>query len=89
MTNQKLLRNDDEDTETPEADEEDEEEETEVVEAGKHDDASFLLELYQSIKGHTFRDLAEGFVPSLRSCFGPFDDVRHLQIGSSADRARE
>ena len=42
-----------------------EDEETEIVEAGKHDDASFLLELYQSIKNHRFRERAEGFVPSL------------------------
>jgi hypothetical protein len=37
-------------------------EETEATEAGKHDDASFLLELHQSIKGHPFRQRAEGFV---------------------------
>jgi hypothetical protein len=41
------------------------EEETEIVEAGKHDDSSFLLELHQSIKSHSFREHAEGFVPSL------------------------
>jgi len=35
-------------------------EETEVIEAGKHDDASFLLELHQSIKGHPFRQQAAG-----------------------------
>ncbi|KAN0138040.1 hypothetical protein V8E53_003929 [Lactarius tabidus] len=40
-------------------------EETEIVEAGKHDDASFLLELYQSIKSHRFRGSAEGSVPQL------------------------
>lgn len=37
-------------------------EETEIIEAGKHDDASFLLELHQSIKGHPFRQRAEGSV---------------------------
>jgi hypothetical protein len=36
-------------------------EEIEITEAGKHDDASFLLELHQSIKGHPFRQRAEGF----------------------------
>jgi len=40
-------------------------EETEVIEAGKHDDASFLLELHQSIKGHPFRQHAAGQVPQL------------------------
>jgi hypothetical protein len=34
----------------------------EVIEAGKHDDASFLLELHQSIKRHAFRERAEGSV---------------------------
>ena len=37
-------------------------EETEITEAGKHDDASFLLELHQSIKGHSFRQMATGSV---------------------------
>jgi hypothetical protein len=37
-------------------------EETEIIEAGKHDDASFLLELHQSIKSHPFRQRAEGSV---------------------------
>jgi hypothetical protein len=37
-------------------------EEIEIVEAGKHDDASFLLELHQSIKRHAFRQRAEGSV---------------------------
>ncbi|KAF8473757.1 hypothetical protein DFH94DRAFT_695822 [Russula ochroleuca] len=40
-------------------------EEIEIIEAGKHDDASFLLELHQSIKRHTFRQRAEGSVPQL------------------------
>ncbi|KAI0249014.1 hypothetical protein BJV78DRAFT_1231568 [Lactifluus subvellereus] len=40
-------------------------EETEIIEAGKHDDASLLLELHQAIKGHTFRQRAEGSVPQL------------------------
>jgi len=40
-------------------------EETEITEAGKHDDASFLLELHQSIKGHSFRQRAAGPVPQL------------------------
>jgi hypothetical protein len=35
---------------------------TEITEAGKHDDASFLLELHQSIKGHPFRQRATGSV---------------------------
>jgi hypothetical protein len=35
-------------------------EEIEITEAGKHDDASFLLELHQSIKRHTFGQRAEG-----------------------------
>jgi hypothetical protein len=39
-------------------------EETEITEAGKHDDASFLLELHQSIKGHSFRQMAAGSVSS-------------------------
>jgi hypothetical protein len=39
-------------------------EETEITEAGKHDDASFLLELHQSIKGHSFRQRAAGSVSS-------------------------
>ena len=55
---QQLLRKE------PETDEP-EDEETEIVEAGKHDDASFLLELYQSIKSHRFRERAEGLVPVL------------------------
>ena len=37
-------------------------EEIEIIEAGKHDDASFLLELHQSIKRHIFRERAEGSV---------------------------
>jgi len=41
------------------------EEETEIVEAGKHDDSSFLLELHQSIKNHSFRERAEGSVLQL------------------------
>jgi len=40
-------------------------EETEIIEAGKHDDASFLLELHQSIKSHPFRQKAAGRVPQL------------------------
>ncbi|KAH9975206.1 hypothetical protein BJV74DRAFT_180899 [Russula compacta] len=40
-------------------------EEFETIEAGKHDDAYFLLELHQSIKGHPFRQCAEGSVPHL------------------------
>jgi hypothetical protein len=41
-------------------------EETEIIEAGKHDDASFLLEfeLHQSIKDHPFRQRAAGSVVS-------------------------
>jgi hypothetical protein len=39
-------------------------EETEIIEAGKHDDASLLLELHQAIKGHEFRQRAEGSVLS-------------------------
>jgi hypothetical protein len=34
----------------------------EITEAGKHDDASFLLELHQSIKRHAFGQRAEGSV---------------------------
>lgn len=49
----------------PEDEAEPDDEETEIVEAGKHDDASFLLELYQSIKSHRFRERAEGSVPQL------------------------
>ncbi|KAI0291654.1 hypothetical protein B0F90DRAFT_1823677 [Multifurca ochricompacta] len=40
-------------------------EDAEIVEAGKHDDACFLLELHQSIKSHAFRKRAEGSVPQL------------------------
>ncbi|KAI0271912.1 hypothetical protein BGY98DRAFT_1125086 [Russula aff. rugulosa BPL654] len=40
-------------------------EEIEITEAGKHDDASFLLELHQSIKRHTFGQRAEGSVSQL------------------------
>jgi len=37
-------------------------EEMEIAEAGRHDDASFLLELHQSIKRHAFGQRAEGSV---------------------------
>jgi hypothetical protein len=60
----------------PEDEAEPDDEETEIVEAGKHDDASFLLELYQSIKSHRFRERAEGFVPSLLPSLSLYD-VRH------------
>lgn len=40
-------------------------EEMEIIEAGKHDDASFLLELHQSIKRHAFGQRAEGPVSQL------------------------
>ncbi|KAF8491570.1 hypothetical protein F5888DRAFT_1807298 [Russula emetica] len=40
-------------------------EEMEIIEAGKHDDASFLLELHQSIKRHAFGQRAEGSVSQL------------------------
>ncbi|KAH9973427.1 hypothetical protein BGW80DRAFT_1307122 [Lactifluus volemus] len=43
----------------------DDDEDAEIIEAGKHDDASFLLELHQAIKGHSFRKAAEGTVPQL------------------------
>ncbi|KAH9953633.1 hypothetical protein BC827DRAFT_1159128 [Russula dissimulans] len=36
-----------------------------ITEAEKHDDASLLLELYQSIKRHAFRQCTEGSVPQL------------------------
>ena len=42
------------------------EEELEIVEAQRHDDASFLLELHQSIKHHAFGQRAEGSAPFLR-----------------------
>lgn len=40
-------------------------EETEIIEAGKHDDASFLLELHQSIKRHAFGQRTEGSISLL------------------------
>lgn len=40
-------------------------EETEISEAGMHDDASFLLELHQSIRRHAFGQRAEGSVSQL------------------------
>ena len=39
-----------------------EDEEMEIIEAGMHDDASFLLELHQSVKCHAFGQKAEGSV---------------------------
>ncbi|KAI9450957.1 hypothetical protein F5148DRAFT_567768 [Russula earlei] len=42
-----------------------EDEEATITEATKHDDASLLLELHQSIRRHAFRQKAEGSVPHL------------------------
>lgn len=52
-------------------------EETDIIEAGKHDDASFLLELHQSIKHHAFGQRAEGSVSLPPPITRSIDDV-HL-----------
>ena len=55
-------------------------EETEINKVGNHDDASFLLELHQSIKGHPFRQKAAGSVFLHR--LGPLTAFIYRQVPS-------
>jgi hypothetical protein len=56
-------------------------EEMEIIEAGKHDDASFLLELHQSIKRHAFGQRVEGSVSLPRYSY--VIDWRRLSVDLS------